>query len=392
MAHLYFRGTTEKDPLTYTVGEEILFHLCLTSNGTDTVPCDTFRCKIQADGAEAILNEYPGTTGEVTVRTSCSMPGFVFVTLEACDADGNPLPDCEPYDGGAGADIHKITHAVDEPADFSEFWEQVIREELDPVTPAFLMKKEVPISDPDSVLYDIRVAAPGPCAASGYLRMPKNAAPGSLPIRTQFLGYGVGSACIPEARDCIAVCINQHGTENGREEAYYLAEHDTTLCRDFAFNTERNQTPDSCDFKYLLLRDLQVVRLLKTLPEWNGRDVICGGGSMGAFQSTFIGAFDPDVSLLNLSIPWMCDVDGVSIGRTPGWRPDFLPCMNYYDTVNFARRLHCPVTIYAGLGDTICPPSGIMALYREIPTEKTLQFAQDANHGRSGPASILYTV
>lgn len=392
MAHLYFSGTTEKNPLTYAVGEEIIFRVRLTENGTDPVPCTSFHCTIRPDGGETVETWESGAAGQLEVRTSCSIPGFVFVTIEACDGNGNRLPDSEPYDGGAGAAIHEIRHAGGEPVDFLAFWERTIREKLDPIPPVFLQKREIPGNDPDNLLFDIRVAAPEPCAASGYLRIPKNAAPASLPIRLQFLGYGIGSARVPDRRDCIDVCINQHGTENGREPAYYEEFAKLPRCQNFAFDPSRNRDPETCDFQAMLLRDLQTLRLLKTMPEWNGRDILCEGGSMGAFQSTFVAAFDPDVTELSISIPWMCDVGGTAMQRTPGWRPDFLPCMAYYDTVNFARHVHCPTHIYAGLGDSVCPPSGVMALYEEIRTEKTLQFTQDADHGRSGPASVTYIV
>ena len=47
----------------------------------------------------------------------------------------------------------------------------------------------------------------------------------------------------------------------------------------------------------------------------------------------------------------------------------------------------CRTTItWAGLGDYICPPSGVMAFYNAIPSHKSITFIQGAMHLYVPPA------
>ena len=53
----------------------------------------------------------------------------------------------------------------------------------------------------------------------------------------------------------------------------------------------------------------------------------------------------------------------------------------YFDVVNFASRVTCPVLIGVGLIDTTCPPPGIMAACNELKGEKEIVFMPVAEHG-----------
>ena len=37
--------------------------------------------------------------------------------------------------------------------------------------------------------------------------------------------------------------------------------------------------------------------------------------------------------------------------------------LNYFDGINFAPRIRCPMLVYVGLGDDVCPPETGYALY-----------------------------
>ena len=54
--------------------------------------------------------------------------------------------------------------------------------------------------------------------------------------------------------------------------------------------------------------------------------------------------------------------------------------MGYFDTANFAKRIKCPIYIEAGLGDYICPPSGVTAMYNGITAPKKITFVQNRTH------------
>ncbi len=128
---------------------------------------------------------------------------------------------------------------------------------------------------------------------------------------------------------------------------------------------------------------MRSLQFLKALPQWNGKELVVSGGSQGGLQTIWAAALDPDVSRADSSITWCCDFAGPTKGRLNGWRPDYVPALNYYDSVFHAKRIKCPIVISrAGLGDYVCPPSGLAILYNNIPSaQKKINWVQGSTHG-----------
>ena len=63
----------------------------------------------------------------------------------------------------------------------------------------------------------------------------------------------------------------------------------------------------------------------------------------------------------------------------------------YYDVVNFASRVKCPVLIGVGLIDTTCPSPGVFAAYNQIQGAKEIVVLPFGEHGEKkgshGPLS-----
>ena len=72
------------------------------------------------------------------------------------------------------------------------------------------------------------------------------------------------------------------------------------------------------------------------------------------------------------------------VGRAHGdWFVPWVPALGYYDPVHLARRIpaRCRVVFpQAGLGDYVCPPSGVMAFYNALSCPKEIAFVQGATH------------
>jgi len=169
-----------------------------------------------------------------------------------------------------------------------------------------------------------------------------------MPLEIRFDGYGVRSINPVETDQSIVFFINAHGIDNGLAPEYYKDLEKGKL-NHYGFNNDENKAPDTCYFKYMILRDLRGVEYAKTLPEWDRKHLVIKAGSQGAFQSIAVAALTPEITECSISIPWFCDLGGITIGRTRGWRPDWKSGLGYYDTVNFARRVKCPTEIEAGL-------------------------------------------
>lgn len=385
----YFVGSTDKDSLSYSAGEEIVFRInTMTDGKIFGVP--KFKYAFRSDDGKTDNGTVSGDTGVFEYRTSISRPGYVHLLVTACDENGAQIEDCEVFEGGACADFDKIRKYGEAPADFDAFWNRVLTTELYTTEPVELEKKEFASGDPGDVVYDVKIACPGGAPVSGYLRIPRDAAEKSLPIWVGYRGYGVFGADIPTKGRAIQFNINQHGIENGRSAEYYR-QLEQTKYAGFGFNREENKNPDTVYFKYMILRALQGIRYCKTLPQWDGVNIKTFGGSMGAFQATSAAALDHDVNQLEIYIPWMCDLRGTEDGRLGGWRPEAECGLDYYDTVSMAARVHADVYICAGLGDYVCPPSGVTALFHSFKTKKILTMMQNKTHPYTAPECDSYT-
>ena len=142
----------------------------------------------------------------------------------------------------------------------------------------------------------------------------------------------------------------------------------------------------------MVLRALQAVRYCMTLPEWDGVHVKVCGGSMGGFQAIQAAAHEARVTEADISIPWLCDLRAIRAGRLGGWRPAPAAGLDYYDTVCASTHVLCPVEITAGLGDYVCPPSGVTALYHALPGRVRLHFLQNRTHPYTAPEYDTYTM
>ena len=127
------------------------------------------------------------------------------------------------------------------------------------------------------------------------------------------------------------------------------------------------------------------------------KGLILSGGSQGGFQAAAVTALEPGATQLMLYIPWMCDVGGCGTdGRQKGtFMPAYTEALEYYDTVNFAKRITCPVFIEsAGLGDYVATPAGIASFYNNLTAcpQKRIVFKQNFTHAGSLGNSQNFTL
>lgn len=383
-SHCAITGFLDRADVRYQPGEEMLFSFLLQENDKPTA--GKFRITRYGDDGKTETFDVETKPGVPAVcRTSLAQPGFVMVKAVLLDKDGkavkrNWLNNVCNVEFGMGACVapEKLKQGVPEPADFDAFWRKA-KAELAAVPMRVLEKKLVKETEISRV-YDVKIAAVGKRPVSGYLAIPRNAKPHSLPIQLLFHGYGVQSAEIIESKDAIVFFINAHGIENGREAEYYRKLADGEL-KDYGFSSDENQIPDTCYFKNMILRNLRGLEFVRSLPEWDGKTTYAQGGSHGAFQALAIAALADGISGCNINIPWLCDLGGIKVGRLRGWRPDYAPGLAYFDTVNFASRVKCLVDISAaGLSDWVCPPSGVWVLFNNLKGKAYMTVFQGLNH------------
>jgi len=132
------------------------------------------------------------------------------------------------------------------------------------------------------------------------------------------------------------------------------------------------------------LRVMRALQYVKTLPQWNGKDLLVSGGSQGGLQTIWAAALDSDVTEADAVVPWGCDIGGKENFNRHfgGWHLPYTRAMDYFDCINMAKRIKCKMVISrAGLGDYVCPPSGIAVMYNNLKCDKTIRWHQNNEHG-----------
>lgn len=390
------RGRLAEKKCFYAPGETMTFELKLDCVKELPEGC-TIHWDRWGDDGQTTNGSIAATAADATykVETSLAVPGFVWLkatlrgpdgAIVSCASNGN----CRvvQFDGGAGVEPQKL-QSVPEPEDFDAFW-AAQRKSLDSV-PITVEKKELASLHPDQFkLFAVSIACPGPRPVTGYLVVPADFGSGKkYSARISFQGYGTGVQQPPQnGFHSIWLSINAHGYELGREPAYYeeFFKGIRTEKYSYAFNPEENKDPNTAYFRWMALRVMRALQYLKSIPEWNGKELTAVGGSQGGLQTIWAAGLDPDVTCADASIPWCCDLGGQStFGRHHGaWRIPYVRGLDYFDPVNIAKRIpaSCNFAISrAGLGDYCCPPSGVAVLYNNIRAPKEICWVQGSTHG-----------
>lgn len=386
LARVRILGATDCNPVEYAAGDTMTFTFTVDTDGQPVGDDWTIAWTRSGDDGKFEKGEARVADGPVVVATSLDSPGFVRLQAWLRGGDGKSLDKSRRalrFDGGAGAGVADIRQAVPEPDDFDEFWKRQ-KEKLAEVPLTFTMEKLADHNDNDR--YAVTVACAGPRPVTGYLTVPRGAAEKSLPARVMFQGYGVPNSWLQGgSRTEIQFNINAHGVELGRDHEFYKAFEESIKSNGhgYALDPRQNADPEAAYFNGMALRVMRALEFVKQRPEWNGRDLVTSGGSQGGLQSVWAAALDHDVSLCENTVTWCCDMAGhAEGGRLAGWCPQWVPALGYYDAVNHARRIRSRfVVTRAGLGDYVCPPSGIAALYNAVTAPKKIVWMQDSDHG-----------
>lgn len=372
----YFKCTTNKSPISYKCDEKMVFTITARDTAIDTT-CNHIKWQIRTDDgkqSEGFSSCEPGKP--LILESSISRPGFVRVT---CTAYNNEFAIDNSFDvleASAGAEVEKLEYLDTIPDDFDDYWVEIEQKVADfPIDVVYYEPVTHGVKEGFKV-YEVRIASPEGKNASGYISIPEKQ--GKFPIKIHYLGYAICPARIIYEDDVITGCFNAHGIENGITRFDACVKYGDEL-KSYGFNG--NESNKTTYWREVMIRNLIATKYMKTLSEWDGKNLISIGGSQGAFQATTVAAHDKDVTFLDISIPWFCNLNAENNGYMAGWRPGFAEGLRYFDTVAQATRVKCPVKIFAKLGDYVCPPSTTVALYNSFKGIKSINLLQAGTHG-----------
>ena len=346
--------------------------------------------KLTGDGIKTVSGTYTADGKEFKISGKLNNPGWLYANFSALDKGKvisfkNSRGRLVRVSGGIGALVEpeKLLPGMKEPADFDAFWKSQreklnkvpVKATLTPVTAAGAWRSKYKV-------YDVQIDCAGSAKVSGYLSVPVNAKPKSLPAYVTYHGAGVYSAGKRySAQPALLLDVNAHGVPNGQPKEFYTKISQTTLKGYPQFNTNDRE---KIYFNGMYLRVMRALDYIKTRPEWNGKILIVSGSSQGGGQAIAAAALDQQVTLCLAAVPALSDHAGSTAvpPRAPGW-PRFYDARNsrkvnaaivaasaYYDNVNFAKRIKCETWLTAGLIDTVCSPAGIHVVFNNLKSAK----------------------
>ena len=305
-----------------------------------------------------------------------------------------------------GRDFKPLTAARPRPADFDAYWEgEVVRQEREvPLATAGVQVTNVAVHKAGFRVMDVVIPALSRKPATGLLTIPENAGAKTLPIVVTTRGAWTCGLSPQYYSKAIGFILSPYGELPFGSDDYYQEAFRTTL-RDYMHRGWTNR--DNCWFHGQILRIVRTLEWLKTLPEWNGRDLIVEGMSMGGSQAIQAAALDKDVSVCAPSDPALCDHAGslADVPRRPGWpgivawsrngklspeqQEAVLRTSVYFETCNFASRIRCKALFASGYCDSDCPSEGVYRAYSVVRGDKVLTVDPEARHCRTKNRPLL---
>ena len=272
------------------------------------------------------------------------------------------------------------------PADFDAFWDGVLAQ-ADAI-PLNARVEPVPLrSTPEVEVYEVHYDSLDRVRIAGWYCLPASRS-GPLPAVVQVPGY-IGEPPMPKewARAGYAafgVAPRGKLRSNAQFNPGYpgLLTHNIDGYRGFYIDAVRA-------FDFMCGR-----------AEVDAGRIGVAGSSQGGGLALMLAALRPGVRAASAGAPYLCGfMDAIALTSTYPYQEinDYLrryphseaavrQTLEYFDAINFAPRITCPIIVNVGLQDNICPPETGYALFAQIAAQDKKLYAYDqAGHDAGRP-------
>ena len=338
------------------------------------------------------------TTGKVMLKNgratidmgTMKQPGFRDLRMKAT-VDGTTYE----HHVKVGFSPEQLTPFTKNPADFDAFWQKNIEQARKEVKNEDLQvscKKVEKYSADDFDCYLLKLRTDRRHYVYGYLTKPKpsivNSQLSTKKYPVVLCPPGAGIKTIKEPmrntyyakNGFIRLEMEIHGLNPEMTDEQFK-EISTTFSGENGYLENGLDNRDNYYMKHVYVACVRALDYLTSLPDWDGRNVAVQGGSQGGALSLITAALDPRVTACVANHPALSDMAGYAEqGRTGGYphlhrenqmlTPGKIQTLQYYDVVNFARRIQCPVYLTWGYNDNTCPPTTSYIVWNLITAPK----------------------
>jgi cephalosporin-C deacetylase-like acetyl esterase len=378
----------------YNPGEKIVWRIKVS--GDEAAPVKDAEYLLKKGGADVIgKGSLTFKDGEATLGTSINAPGTVLAEVTVRVPGEKEIV---AY-GGAAVTPEQIKVSSPCPGDFDAFWKRKLGELA--AVPENPVLEKCDSEKPGVDYWKITMDNIRGTHIHGQIARPEGNK--KLPAMLIVQWAGVDSlpktnVTGPAGEGWIAMNILAHDLPIDESKSFYEDQSKNALNN---YSSIGNDNREKCYFLRMFLSCYRAVEYLSKRPDWNGRVLVVTGVSQGGLQSFVAAGLNPKVTAVLVDVPAGCDNSGALAGREPGW-----PCWiaraggndirkvtetsRYFDAVNFAARIKCPVLVGMGLIDLSAPPSGVFAAVNQLKGPKEIVVMPLAGHGNVNNSQGAY--
>ena len=370
----------------YQVGETVGW--TVTANDGAIVPADGYAYTIKENNATLLKSGHVDPAhGSNRIEITLHEPAMVYLEIAP------PAPNEEPIAAGAAVAPTQIKPDTPRPADFDRFWAAKIKmlEQVaaDPVlTPENSGKADVDYAT-------IRLNNIDGSHIYGQIAKPAKEGKHPAMLIMQWAGgpYPLQKSWVVDraAQGWLAMNVEPHDVPGDMPQAFY----DALPAMIKKYTTIYNDDRDRNYFLRMYLGDYRAIEYLASRPDWNDQVLVATGTSMGGQQSFAVAGLNPKVTHMVVLVPAGADSNAALHHRHdgyPNWNHDNPAVMKtalYFDTVNFASRIHAKCLVAMGFIDNVCPAVGVWTAFNQIAGPKEVVPLVYAKHNhQSTPAQL----
>jgi len=346
----------------YKAGQTATFSVSLSGANPAELPQASFVVK---KGGYTEIARGTVALSNGTFQASLSEPGTLLAEAKAKVA-GKDVRGL----AGAAFSPEGIQRSAPRPEDFDAFWAAKIRELNEaPVNAVLEPGQSV---KPETEYFKISMDGFRGTKINGQLVRPKREGKFPALLIVQWAGvYPLDKwwATLPAVEGFLVLNILAHDLPIDAPPEFYKAQSEGPL-KDYTAIGKDDREKNY--FLRMYLSAYRAADYLTQRPDWDGHNLVVTGTSQGGLQTIMLAGLHPKVTAGMANVPAGCDQSGILAGNACGWpalafwlhgdeQKRVLEVSRYFDCMNFAPNIKCPLLVSAGMIDETCPPSGIFA-------------------------------
>ncbi len=335
------------------------------------------------------------THGLTVLKSRIDKPDTLLLEVRGKDSTGK----VQRVLGGVVFSPDKIRPSSQRPKDFDAFWKAKIKElSRVPTNPVL---ETADANKPGVDYWKIKMDNIRGTHIQGQIARPAIADKLPALLIVQWAGvYPLQKSWATDraAEGWLVLNIEAHDLPIDEPEPFYQQQFAGALKNYWAIGNDDRET------SYFLRMYLSCYRAAQYLTErtdWDGQTLVVMGGSQGGLQSLVTAGIHPKITAALAIVPAGCDYLGAEVGRDTGWPKWYWNTQGkdekrvretgkYFDVVNFASRIKCPVLVGAGLIDETCPPVGILAAVNQAQGAKEVILLPQGAHQEINRSHAAY--